>query len=275
MNQASQPHYVLGDNEKELQRLMRQSALYAELTENLLRSAGISAGMRVLDVGCGSGCVSLLAARLVGPSGAVVGVDRSPQALAFARQRAEAEQLRHVTFIEGDVTDLDYKEPFDALIGRFVLMYLPEPAAALRTLSRYVRKGGIIAFQEMDISAARCMPDMPTWHKCGEWIQETFLRAKVDIQMGPKLHATFLHAGLPQPQMQLQARIGGAPGFPAHEYVTDIIASLLPMMTSLGVATADEVEIKTLVERLKKEMISRDGVMILPSLVGAWVRTPA
>jgi hypothetical protein len=126
----------------------------------------------------------------------------------------------------------------------------------------------------MDMSAARPVPDMPTWQKCGEWIRETFRRAKVDIQMGPKLHATFLHAGLPQPQMQLQARLGGVPDFAPHEYITDIIASLLPMMTSLSVATADAVEIETLAERLKEEMIGSDGIMILPSLVGAWVKTP-
>lgn len=273
MHQASQPQYPLGYFDGELQRLIRQSALYAELTENLLRSAGISEGMRVLDVGCGSGCVSLMAARLVGPSGAVVGMDRSPQALALARQRADAEHLQHVTFIEGDLINPTCQGSFDALIGRFVLMYLPEPAIALQKLVQYVRKGGVIAFQEMDMSAARPVPDMPTWHKCGEWIQETFRRAKVDIQMGPKLHATFLHAGLPQPQMQLQARLGGTPNFPAHEYVTDIIASLLPMMTSLSVATADAVEIETLAERLKEEMIGSNGIMILPSLVGAWVKT--
>jgi ubiquinone/menaquinone biosynthesis C-methylase UbiE len=274
MENQLQAGYALGYTESEMQRLIRQSALYAELTENLLRSAGISEGMRVLDVGCGSGCVSLLAARLVGPSGAVVGIDRSSQALALARLRADAEHFQHVTFIKGDLINPTCQGSFDALIGRFVLMYLPEPAIALRKLLRHVRKGGIVAFQEMDMSAARPVPDMPTWQKCGEWIRETFRRAKVDIQMGPKLHATFLHAGLPQPQMQLQARLGGVPDFAPHEYITDIIASLLPMMTSLSVATADAVEIETLAERLKEEMIGSDGIMILPSLVGAWVKTP-
>lgn len=274
-NQLQDDGYALGYAEEELRRLIRQSALFAESTGEFLRSAGISEGMRVLDVGCGPGCVSLLAARLVGPSGTVVGVDRSPVALALARSRANAEHLRQVEFIQGDLINLEYKGAFDALIGRFVLMYLPDPSAVLRKLTRYVRMGGIIAFQEMDISASRSVPDMPTWQKCGEWIRETFQRAEVDIQMGPKLHAVFRAAGLPGPRMKLHARIGCMPDQPAHEYIADIIASLLPMMTSLSVATADAVEIDTLAERLKEEMTSSGGIMILPPLVGAWVRAPA
>lgn len=275
MGNQLQADYALGCSEGELQRLIRQSALYADLTEGLLRSAGIGEGMRVLDVGCGAGCLSRLAARLVGSAGAVVGVDWSPQALAVARSRADAERLRHIEFIRGDLADLEFDDAFDAVIGRFVLMYLPEPSAFLRRLKRYVRDGGIIAFQEMDVAAARSVPAMPLWQQCGEWIQETFRCASVDLQMGPRLHATFLHAGLPPPQMQLQAKIGGAPDFPAHAYIADIVASLLPTMERCGVATAATVGIETLATRLRQEMIALDGVMILPPLIGAWSRTPA
>jgi ubiquinone/menaquinone biosynthesis C-methylase UbiE len=274
MENQRQTGYALGYSEHELQRLIRQSALYGDLTETLLRDAGIGEGMRVLDVGCGSGCVSLLAARLVGPSGAVVGVDRSPEALALARRRVAAAGLRHVEFMQGDLADLGCRHGFDALIGRFVLMFLPDPAAVLGKLSCYVRKGGVVAFQEMDISASRVMPEMPLMQQCSLWIRETFQRARVDIQMGPKLYATFLRAGLPPPQMQLQARLGGAPGFPAHQYLADVAASLLPAMERYGVATAEEVGIETLAERLDGEMQSRDGIAILPSLVGAWARIP-
>jgi len=275
MENQLQADYALGCSEAELQRLIRQSALYADLTEGLLGSAGIGKGMRVLDVGCGAGCMSLLAARLVGPSGAVVGVDRSPQALAVARSRADAERLRQIEFVHGDLADLEFDDAFDAVIGRFVLMYLPEPSAVLRRLKQHMRGGGIVAFQEMDVAAARSVPAMPLWQQCGEWIKETFRRAGVDLQMGPRLHATFLHAGLPPPQMQLQARIGGAPDFPAHEYIADIVASLLPTMERCGVATAAAVGIETLAARLRQEMSNLDGVMILPPLIGAWSSTPA
>ena len=69
--------YVLGHSAQELERLSTQARLYEPFTVQFFRNAGIQAGMRVLDVGCGSGDVSFLVA-LVGPTGQVVGVDRAP-----------------------------------------------------------------------------------------------------------------------------------------------------------------------------------------------------
>jgi SAM-dependent methyltransferase len=76
--------YALGYSNSEFKRLELQASLIRDLTENVLRRAGIVPGMRVLDVGCGVGDVSLLAAEIVGPSGFVLGVDRSADATAVA-----------------------------------------------------------------------------------------------------------------------------------------------------------------------------------------------
>lgn len=272
MNIPAHIEYALGYSDAELQRLTKQSAFYAEFSEDVLRRSGLAPGMRVLDVGCGPGDLSLLAARLVGPPGVVVGVDSSVEALALARRRAEDEQFRNVVFFQGDLTNLQLSDSFDALIGRFVLMFLPDPAAVLRGLVQHVRKGGIIAFQEMDISAARAVPATPLWQQCGEWIKTTFERAGVNIEMGPRLHATFRQAGLPAPQMNLHARIGGGPEFAAYEYLSSVVSSLLPMMERHGVVTAADVGIETLAPRLREELISGDGCSIMPSLVGAWTK---
>ena len=80
-----QKDYVLGHPEHELQRLIRQGKFYAAQTEQFLRDAGIGEGMKVIDVGCGSGDVSLILAKLVGSNGQVVSFDKSPDAIEFAR----------------------------------------------------------------------------------------------------------------------------------------------------------------------------------------------
>jgi SAM-dependent methyltransferase len=100
----SDPAYQFGSGigEDELARLEAQGAAMATATRMILAQAGIRAGMRVLDLGCGAGDVSFLAADLVGPGGSVVGVDRSPGALARARLRAGQRGLAQVRFVEGD-----------------------------------------------------------------------------------------------------------------------------------------------------------------------------
>jgi ubiquinone/menaquinone biosynthesis C-methylase UbiE len=86
--------------------------------------------MRVLDLGSGAGNVARLVAELVGPGGAVVGVERDPVAVELARRRTDAP---NVEFRVGDVQTLqDVEDGFDAVVGRLVLMYLTDPVAALR-----------------------------------------------------------------------------------------------------------------------------------------------
>jgi SAM-dependent methyltransferase len=275
MDKEQTAPYVLGHSEPELERLIEQSRFYSELTEQFLRGAGLGTGMRVLDVGCGAGDVSMLAATLVGASGTVLGIDKSPHAVALARRRAEISGLMHVTFQEAELSELDLHEPFDALVGRLVLMYLPHPAAGLRVMAQHVRPGGIIAFQEMNMSAARAAPESPLYLKCGHWIMTTFQRARLEIDMGLKLFTTFREAGLPGPQMMLGARIGGGADMPGYEYTAQTVRSLLPMMESLGVATAQEVDIETLADRLRDEVVAGGGVIISPAMIGAWTRKTA
>ena len=81
------PQYVLGRSETESQRLVKQAAFLRPSTERVFRKAGIAEGMHVLDLGCGAGDVSFLAAELVGPTGSVVGIDVDPGVLALARAR--------------------------------------------------------------------------------------------------------------------------------------------------------------------------------------------
>jgi ubiquinone/menaquinone biosynthesis C-methylase UbiE len=175
--------YALGYSEREFRRLERQGAFLRDLTEDVLRRAGIAPGMRVLDVGCGVGDVSLLAAELVGPSGAVLGIDRSAEATATAGRRAAAAGRGWVRFAAAELDAFSTDEKFDALIGRLILLYLPDPAAALRRLCRHLRPGGIVAFQEMAMPLFRSVPDGPQFRWCIGWILDTLARAGCDTDM--------------------------------------------------------------------------------------------
>ena len=85
MSTAENPEYILGHAASELDRLIRQAAFFGDLTAHTLKLAGLGPGMRVLDVGCGAGDVSLLAASIVGPSGSVTGVDMNADTVKLAQ----------------------------------------------------------------------------------------------------------------------------------------------------------------------------------------------
>ena len=110
--------YVLGYTDSEQERLIRQAAIIAPITERLFREAGIGPGQRVLDLGSGMGDVAMLLARIVGPSGEVVGVERDANSIAHAQARVAAAGFRNVNFLNTDVNNIVADQPFDAVVGR-------------------------------------------------------------------------------------------------------------------------------------------------------------
>jgi len=166
-------HYVLGSTDAEHERLIRQAALLAHLTERLFRDAGIGPGQRVLDIGSGVGDVAMLAANLVGPSGEVVGIERDPRSIARARSRAAGAGLSNVTFAQSDVSQVVSDKPFDAAVGRFILQFLPDPVDVLRSLSRLVRPGGVLTFQEVSYAPFLLLSaHLPLWAVAASLLHE-------------------------------------------------------------------------------------------------------
>ena len=195
--QRADPTYVMGYSAEERERLIEQAGLFGPITERFLRTAGLGTGMRVLDVGCGVGDVSMLCASVVGAEGEVVGMDRDPGALARARERVAAAELSNARFIEGDFRELPPGESFDAVVGRAVLMYAADPAAALRSLLPHLRSGGIVAFQEFDYTMLIALPSFALIEQLVDWWRRTAGQAGIELQMGLKLFPTYVAAGLP------------------------------------------------------------------------------
>lgn len=266
--------YVLGHSDRELNRLAVQARLVDPITRRFFQEAGLSVGMRVLDIGSGAGDVAFLAAQLIGDTGEIVGVDRAANALAVARERARTLSLRNVSFREGDPANMTFAEPFDAVIGRYVLMFQPDPATMLRKLVAHVRPGGIVVFHEPDWDNTRSFPSVPTYERCCRWIVETLRLSGADPRMGIKLYGLFVAAGLPPPLMRLESVIGGgANGSDQVHFKTDLACTLVSEIERLGVATALEVDVETLAERVFDELVRCDGVVVGRSEIGAWSRT--
>lgn len=265
--------YALGYSNAEHDRLIRQAARIAPITERLFREAGIGPGQRVLDLGSGMGDVAMLAAKLVGPSGEVVGIERDANSIARAQDRAASASLRNVSFTQSDVNHIASDKPFDAAVGRFILMFLPDPASALRSLAQLVRPGGVLAFQEPSwvpflASSAR----LPLWSRVLSLIHETFLRSGINPEMGPDLYRIFQEVGLPAPAMHMETLLGSDAEFTG--LIADLIGSLQPLAQQHNVALKTLGEFKTLAARVHAEVAASNTVVSFVPIVGVWSRKP-
>ena len=154
--------YALGHSSSELRRLATQAKLIDPITNRFFLEAGLMRGMRVLDVGSGAGDVAMLAARIVGDEGTVVGTDKAKAAIAVAISRVKENGFRNITFVEGDPAEMTFEQPFDAIVGRYVLQFIPNPTAALARLSHHLRPGGTMVFHELDWQGIRSSPPAAT-----------------------------------------------------------------------------------------------------------------
>ncbi len=270
---SREPIYVLGRSKEETARLQSQAAFVEPFTERLFRDAGITPGMKVLDIGSGAGDVALLAARLVGPKGSVLGVDANPAIVETARARARDAGHRNLSFKTGDIRELALERDFDALVGRYVLMFVPDPVAVMRGAVSHLRPGGIAAFQECDwTQSPYAAPPSPLLDQVWKWISDAFRKSGADTEMGLKLREVFLEAGLADPQLHGDRFVGGGADWFGYDHIAGLMRSVLPFLEASGIVTAEDVGIDTLSDRLRQHIVSRNGVIVYQTLVRAWAR---
>jgi 2-polyprenyl-3-methyl-5-hydroxy-6-metoxy-1,4-benzoquinol methylase len=275
-SQKAKSAYVLGQSEAEYQRLMMQARFLRPYTEKYLRSAGVGQAMSVLDVGAGVGDVSLLAGELVGSGGNVLGIDFDGQALEGARARAA--ELRCSDWVEFEETALDdfsTDRKFDALIGRFVLLYLKDPAATIRRLLQFVKPGGIVVFHEIDFTNRNASdPACPLFDDAYALISEVFRRAGFAPDYGRRVGKAFVDAGLPFPTICADVTAGGGKGSFLYPWVAYTLATVGPRLEQLGLPNPDFPLDASLVPMLEEAIVAASSQIMGPTLVGAWARKP-
>jgi ubiquinone/menaquinone biosynthesis C-methylase UbiE len=265
--------YALGHTNAEHDRLIRQAARIAPVTERLFREAGISPGQRVLDLGSGVGDVAMLVFRIVGPSGEVVGIERDASSIERARARTAEAGFHNVSFTQTDVNQIVSDKPFDAAVGRFILMFLPDPVSVLRSVVRVVRPGGVVAFQEPSWTVMLSLgARLPLWFRARQLIHEILLRSGVNREMGLALYRVFQEVGLPAPKMHLEMPLGNDADF--ITLTSDLLRSLRPLAQQHKVSLKELGDLNTLPDRICAEVTAANTVVSLIAVVGAWSRKP-
>ncbi len=272
MNEIANTQYILGHSRAEIQRLMLQASVIEPTTERLFQSAGLDAGIRVLDLGCGAGDVAMLAAKYVGASGAVVGIDRDPSVIALATERAAAAGLRQVTFKALDLASFSDPNPFDCVVGRYVLIHQEDPAEFLKMAANLVRPGGIVAFHEIDFTGRLgSFPRVHHWEVLGDLMLGAFRAALPHYDSANKMMKLYLDAGLPAPSLFREVPVGGGENSPLYAWLAETVRSVWPQLVKMSIV-AGEFPSEMAEANLRDAVVRARSQIEAPAQVCAWAR---
>jgi SAM-dependent methyltransferase len=230
--------------------------------------------MRVLDIGCGMGDVTMLVAQLVGPGGSIVSVDVDLASIATARKRAQAFGFESATFHQADISTIAGVGQFDAIVGRLVLEFLPDPAAVIRRLCGLLRPGGILALQEPSWKVwLDHTSHLPLRLAVTTLVRDVFLAGGANTEMELPLYRGFVAANLTPPQLRLELPIGDSPEFRGLLY--DLFLAVQTRAEAAGLPLDSIGDPATLASRLEEELNANRAFASFVALVGAFARKRA
>jgi SAM-dependent methyltransferase len=274
MSQTSD--YVLGHSDFEIERLQIQAAVLASITRRLIAECNIRPGMRVLDIGCGAGDVSMLLAEAVGPSGHVVAIDREARAVEATRSRAEAAGHRNIEALVATDDDIPDVRPFDAALGRNVLPHQRDPVAMIRRAASAVRPGGIVAFHEFAAyqpNKFQAFPTVALYDQVASAMNESLVATIPSPDVAGRLVACFAEADLPSPHLFCECVIGDFTS-PIARWLALTYRAMLPHIARLGLEPPGVGDPETLVERLDAELTAVHAQVVSNPQICGWALRP-
>ena len=190
-------NYILHTGASAVSRLHLLHHLFGPVSREMLLEAGISSGMRVLDLGCGVGNVTCWMASQVGPTGSVTSIDLSAEQLAEAQRAATALGIENlITFLQRSASDTGLpSESFDIVFCRFLLCHLTDPLGALKEMHRVLKPGGAIVCQDIDLATVYSLPESDAVNRSVQASIATGQKLGADYRFGRRLHTALLDLG--------------------------------------------------------------------------------
>jgi len=259
------PHsYAIAGGEDGKRRLDLLSDIMRATTLRLLEDAGLKRGDRVLDVGCGGGHVALDMAEIVGPEGRVLGIDFDPHVLELAREDAAKAGIRTVEFATADAHRFE-GGPFSFIHARFLLSHVSEPERVFGRLKAMLAPGGRIAVEDIDMSGAYCFPADAAQDRFQALYTEAVRRGGGDADLGRRLPAVALAAGLEARWRVFQPVHAFGPEKRLTAVTMDMIGASV-----LRYGLAEAAEVDSITQRLEAFAADRATLVALPRMVQVW-----
>jgi SAM-dependent methyltransferase len=264
--------YLLGYRQAEQERLERQAHELAHDSSWLFDQVGVREGWRAIEIGCGpQGCLGLLAER-VGPTGRVVGIERSAEQVVRAQQFVTDSHLTNVEVLHADARQTGLPEhSFDFATARLVLVNVPEPELFVQEMVRLVRPGGSVALHEPDSTTQRCDPPLPAQSRLLQVLNTYAEMNGIDRTIGPRVPRLLRDAGLID--IRVNALVHVYPlGHGRRMLLLEFVENARRRLLDQGVI--GEVELNELTAALKRHLEDPATLVLSSVFVQAWGRTP-
>ena len=151
--------YVFTVGEESVKRLEILDSVRGLKSRELLSTAGLKTGMRVIEVGCGTGSMTLWIAQQIGPKGEILATDIDEEQLEITKQRAEKLNIKNIKFLQWDVLQNLHLSEFDLVYSRFVLVHTTNGSKAIQNMLNLLKDGGVIVCEEPDLSSLYSYPE--------------------------------------------------------------------------------------------------------------------
>jgi ubiquinone/menaquinone biosynthesis C-methylase UbiE len=232
--------YILNTNDRARKRLSLQHNLYVNSSLSLLREAMIQPGMSGLEIGCGSGDMTIELAKLVGHQGRLLSIDLSKEQIEFAQQRTEP--FKQISFKVWDVNQLaDLNEQFDFIYCRMVLHHLAHAQDAILQIKKSLKPGGVIICEEPAIfDSTFCFPLTSAYQQFVFWVRTCFSQSNRDFEIAFRLEQEFSACGFSILQHRLYQPL--LRGSEARKIYALSLEDISPQLIHLGIATNKEIQ---------------------------------
>jgi ubiquinone/menaquinone biosynthesis C-methylase UbiE len=193
----SPDQYFLGHSSAEQHRLRQQARELATDSSHMFDQLPLLPGARVLEIGCGpQGCLQMLSDR-VGPTGSVVGVEMSEEAVSMAQAFVAEHKLRNVEVRHGNAKSTGLaRGSFDLATARLVLVNVPQPEAIVIEMAALLKSGGFLALHEADWGLVVCDPPLAAWDRMIRAFQDYSRVNGMDSLIGRRLSSLLRTVGL-------------------------------------------------------------------------------
>ncbi|MCW5588444.1 MAG: class I SAM-dependent methyltransferase [Legionellales bacterium] len=244
---SNSPHYTLADDEQGCQQLDGMQILLGQQSQQFLLDMGLKPGMRVAEIGCGSGHMTKWLAEQVGSHGQVIAIDNSEAFLNQAKHAIHSQKLpAPIEFCLASVLDLQqFSNQFDLVYCRYLLIHVPSIHQALTQLANCVKEKGVLLLEEPALRTRYSYPVIKAYHRINQLSCQLALTNGCDPNLGLHLfhlvgtldgfeHSLRFNQVVVTEKSALQQTLNACEG---------LLASLTPALLAKNLATHQEIDL--------------------------------